>query len=152
MKQWPTSGPPRVWLTSNLGAGYVSVAVTTSRIFVQGLKGSESTVSSLNQADGKLVWSKAVGATGSNDQGPGPRGTPTVDGDRLYVLTENGDLVCFRIQDGSVLWQRNILKDFSGRNIPWLISESPLVDGNKDRKSTRLNSSHIQKSRMPSSA
>ena len=130
MKQWPATGPPRVWLTSNLGAGYGSIAVTASRIFVQGLKGSESTVSSLNQADGKLVWSKAVGPTGSNDQGPGPRGTPTVDGDRLYVLTENGDLVCFRIQDGSVLWQRNILKDFSGRNIPWLISESPLVDGN----------------------
>jgi outer membrane protein assembly factor BamB len=130
IKQWPATGPPRVWLTSNLGAGYGSIAVTGSRIFVQGLKGSESTVSSLNLADGKLVWSKVVGPTGRNDQGPGPRGTPTVDGDRLYVLTENGDLVCFRAQDGSVLWQRNILRDFGGQNIPWLISESPLVDGN----------------------
>ena len=40
---------------------------------------------------------------------PGPRGTPTVDGDRLYVLTENGDLACLKI-DGSAVWQRNMLR------------------------------------------
>ncbi len=64
----------------------------------------------------------------SNDQGPGPRGTPTVDGDRLYVLTENGDLACLKT-DGTVVWHRNILRDFGGPQLRWLISESPLVDG-----------------------
>src|SRR5438034_3090352 len=48
----------------------------------------------------------------------------------MYVLTESGQLACLRIQDGTEIWQRNILRDFSGRQIPWLISESPLVDGN----------------------
>ena len=62
------------------------------------------------------------------DRGAGPRATPTVDGDRLYVLTENGDLACLRT-DGSILWQMNILQTFGGSQIPWLISESPLVDG-----------------------
>ena len=131
MKEWPASGPPRVWLISNLGAGYGSIAVKGDRIFVQSLIGRQSTVASLNRADGKMIWSKAVGLGSDNDRGPGPRGTPTVDGDRLYVLTENGDLACLRTPDGSVLWQRNILRDFGGRNIPWLISESPLVDGDR---------------------
>ena len=54
-----------------------------------------------------------------------------MDGDRVYVLTENGDLACLLARDGTSVWQRNILKDFGGRNIPWLISESPLVDGNQ---------------------
>jgi len=130
MKQWPTSGPPLVWSTSNLGSGYGSISVAGDRVFVQGLKGRESSVSSLNRADGKLVWSRALGPTDSEDRGPGPRSTPTVDGDRLYVLTEHGDLACLRVQDGSTIWQRNILKDFGARNIPWLISESPLIDGN----------------------
>ena len=31
--------------------------------------------------------------------------------------------------DGAILWQRNILREFRGRQIQWLISESPLVDG-----------------------
>jgi len=77
------------------------------------------------------VWFKVIGAGLNNDRGAGPRGTPAVDGDRLYVLTENGDLACLRTQDGSRVWQRNILGEFNGRNIQWLISESPLVDGDK---------------------
>ena len=82
----------------------------------------------LNRADGKEVWSKALGQAGNDDRGPGPRGTPTVDGDRLYVLTELGDLACLKT-DGTEVWQRNILRDFSGPQIRWQISESPLVDG-----------------------
>lgn len=131
LKQWPASGPTRVWTISNLGAGYGAVAVSGDRIFVQSMVGRQSTVASLNRADGKLIWSKALGAAGNNDRGPGPRGTPTVDGDRVYVLTENGDLACLRTLDGAAVWQRNILRDFNGRNIPWDISESPLIDGNR---------------------
>jgi outer membrane protein assembly factor BamB len=130
MKQWPASGPALVWSAANLGAGYGSISVSGDRIFVQGMKGRDSVVSILNRADGKPVWSKILGPALNNEQGPGPRGTPTVDADRVYVLTENGDLACLRVQDGTVLWQRNILRDFGARNIPWLISESPLIDGN----------------------
>lgn len=131
LKQWPASGPPRVWTISNLGAGYGAVATSGDRIFVQSLVGRQSAVASLNRADGKIIWSKALGPGGNNDRGPGPRGTPTVDDDRVYVLTENGDLACLKTLDGAAVWQRNILKDFNGRNIPWDISESPLIDGNR---------------------
>jgi outer membrane protein assembly factor BamB len=128
--QWPASGPPVVWSATNVGAGYGSMAVSGARVFVQGRRNNESVVTSLNRADGKVVWTRAIGQGRDNDRGPGPRGTPTVDGERLYVLTESGDLAALRAQDGSVLWQRNILRDFGARNISWLISESPLVDGN----------------------
>src|SRR5262245_30027697 len=129
-RQWPPAGPRRVWTASDLGSGYGSTAVKGDRVYVQGLKARQSGVTSLDRVNGTVVWWKPLGGTGSNDRGPGPRGTPTVDGDRLYVLTEAGDLAALRAQDGSILWQRNILKDFGGQNIPWLISESPLVDGN----------------------
>ena len=130
LQQWPATGPPLVWSASTVGGGYGSIAVTGDRIFIQGMKGRDSVVFSLKRADGTPVWSKALGPSGSNDRGSGPRGTPTVDGERVYVLTESGDLACLGAKDGSAIWQRNILKDFGGRNLPWLISESPLVDGN----------------------
>ena len=129
-KQWPSAGPPVAWSVSNVGAGYGSLAIKGDRIFVQGSNGRQSVVFSLNRADGKGVWSKAVGAAGTNDRGSGPRSTPTLDGDRVYILTENGDLACLKAGDGTAVWQRNILKEFGGRNIGWLLSESPLVDGN----------------------
>lgn len=131
LAQWPAAGPAVVWSVSNLGGGYGSIAVSGDRVFVQGMRDRQSIVSVVNRADGKNLWSKALGtAGGGGGQGAGPRGTPTVDGDRMYVLTENGDLHCLRVQDGTSVWQRNILKDFGGRNISWEISESPLVDGN----------------------
>jgi outer membrane protein assembly factor BamB len=129
LRAWPAAGPPRAWSVSNLGAGFGSIAVRGDRIYVQGMRNSQSVVSALNRADGKLVWVRPIGRAGDNDRGPGPRGTPTVDGDRIYVLTETGDLASLRVQDGAVAWQRNILQEFGGRNIDWLISESPLVDG-----------------------
>ena len=100
------------------------------RVFVQGATRSNSVVSSLNRADGKVVWTQTIGRSNTNDRGPGPRGTPSVDGDRLYVLTENGDLACLSTKDGAIVWLRNILKEFNARNIGWLVSESPLIDGN----------------------
>ena len=128
MKEWPAKGPAVVWQATGLGSGYGSMAVAGERVFVQGTRGGNSVVVALNRADGKEVWSKALGRSGDDDRGPGPRGTPTVDGDRLYVLTENGDLACVKT-DGTAVWQRNILRDFGGRQLQWLISESPLVDG-----------------------
>jgi outer membrane protein assembly factor BamB len=129
-QEWPSGGPPVVWTAPGLGAGYGSVAIKGTRVFVQGLRGNQTMVHSLNRADGKYLWSKSLGRGGSDDRGSGPRGTPTVDGDRVYILTEGGDLWCLR-EDGVEVWHRNILREFSGSNIEWLISESPLVDGDR---------------------
>jgi outer membrane protein assembly factor BamB len=129
-QQWPPSGPPVVWSATGLGAGYGTVAIKGTRIFVQGLRKGQTMLHSLDGADGRYLWSKNLGSGGDNDRGPGPRSTPTLDGDRVYVLTENGDLWCVR-EDGAEVWHRNILRDFSGSNIGWLLSESPLVDGDR---------------------
>jgi outer membrane protein assembly factor BamB len=131
LREWPRSGPPLAWSASQLGAGFGSVAVAGNRVFVQGMKNRQSFVTSLDRASGKAVWSVALGSAQENDRGSGPRSTPTVDSDRVYVLTENGDLVCLLAADGKIVWRRNILKEFGGRNINWLLSESPLIDGNR---------------------
>jgi outer membrane protein assembly factor BamB len=131
LRQWPRSGPSLAWSATQLGTGYGSIAVAGDRVFVQGMKNRQSVVTSLDRASGKAVWSVALGSAQENDRGSGPRGTPTIDADRVYVLTENGDLVCLMVADGKIVWRRNILKDFGGRNINWLVSESPLVDGNR---------------------
>jgi outer membrane protein assembly factor BamB len=129
LKEWPAGGPRVVWTATGLGSGFGSMAIAGDRVFLQGMRGSNSVVIALNRSDGKEVWSKPLGQPQDNDRGPGPRGTPTVDGDRLYVLSENGDLACLKTADGGAVWQRNILRDFRGQQLTWLISESPLVDG-----------------------
>jgi len=83
LQQWPGSGPSVVWTATGLGTGYGSTAVAGDRVFVQGARMGKSFVIVYNRATGKEVWSKPLGGTENNDQGPGPRGTPTVDGDRV---------------------------------------------------------------------
>ena len=129
LKQWPSGGPPAAWTISGLGKGYGSVSVRGDDLFVQGTEGSSSVVVRLRRSDGGKVWSRPLGRTLDQDKGGGPRGTPTVDGDVLFALSEAGDLACLRAADGGVVWTRNILADFGGRNPNWLLSESPLVDG-----------------------
>ncbi|MCI0388119.1 MAG: PQQ-binding-like beta-propeller repeat protein [Acidobacteria bacterium] len=131
LKQWPSSGPQKSWTISNLGEGFGSIAIRGDRIYVQGTSGSASLIFCLNRADGKTVWSGALGPKVNDGRGNGPRSTPTVDDDRVYALTENGDLACLRSRDGSPVWRKNILKEFGGSNPGWLISESPLVDGDR---------------------
>ncbi len=130
-QSWPAGGPPLAWSAGGLGNGYGTVSVQGDRVFVQGLRGRQTILHSLNRADGRYVWSKTLGNGGDNDRGPGPRSTPTLDGDRVYAITEGGEVACLRAADGTMVWQRNLLRDFGGRNISWLVSESPLVDGDR---------------------
>ncbi len=120
-----------MWTISNLGEGYGSLAIKGDRIYVQGVQGRDSVVFCLDRRNGKTVWTTALAGRMEQDRGSGPRGTPTLDGDRLYSLAENGELACLRASDGAKVWRRNILQDFQGQNPNWLLSESPLVDGDR---------------------
>lgn len=131
LKQWPAEGPALVWKATGAGAGYSSLAIASGRIFTMGVRGGREYVIAFDVATGKEVWATANGGVFSNDKGDGPRGTPTVDGDRLYALGGNGDLSCLETKSGRVVWTMNILQKFGGSNPRWGISESPLVIGEK---------------------
>ena len=131
LKQWPADGPAQLWKTNGLGNGYSTVSITKGRIFTMGLKGNREFVIALDAADGKPAWVQAHGGRFSNNRGDGPRGTPTVDGDRLYALGGNGDLSCLETATGKIVWTQNIFDKFGGSNINWGISESPLILGDQ---------------------
>src|SRR5262249_30087190 len=86
----------------------------------------------LSEKNGAELWKVATGPVRSNGGGyPGPRCTPTVDGDWLYALGLNGDLVCVNVADGKEHWRKDLRKTFNGSPGGWGYTESPLVDGDK---------------------
>ena len=129
LRQWPKAGPPVTWSISNVGEGYGSVSIQGDHVYVQGVQAGNSAVVCLRRDDGKIIWTKSLGKSLNHEKGGGPRGTPTADGERVYAMSEGGDLACLRAQNGTVIWGTNILKEFKGSNPEWLISESPLLDG-----------------------
>ena len=132
LKQWPQGGPKLLWKTNGIGGGFSSVAVTQDRIFTMGDGPDSSLVYALEEKDGKQVWAAKVGRTEGGGGYPGPRCTPTVDGDIVVAVGQHGDLVCLETKTGRENWRKNLQKDFAGKMMSgWGYSESPLVDGER---------------------
>ena len=131
LKQWPADGPPLVWKATGAGRGYSTMSIAGGRLFTMGLRGDREYVIAFDISTGKEAWATPHGRVFKNDRGDGPRGTPTVDGDRVYALGGNGDLSSLDAKTGRIVWAMNVLTKFGGQNPNWGVSESPLVIGEK---------------------
>src|SRR6267142_1207176 len=114
LKQWPADGPALVWKATGAGRGYSTMSIANGRLFTMGLRGDREYVIAFDISTGKEGWATPNGPAFRNDRGDGPRGTPTVDGDRVYALGGNGDLSSLDAKTGRVVWAMNVLKKFGG--------------------------------------
>ncbi len=85
LQAWPKAGPSQVWRINGVGNGYSSFSTSGGRLYTLGARAGTEYVVALDRATGRKVWETANGRRYQNDRGDGPRSTPTVDGDRLYV-------------------------------------------------------------------
>jgi outer membrane protein assembly factor BamB len=134
LKQWPENGPPELWRVADVGDGYSTPSIVGDTLYLMGNEGTDNEfVQARSVKDGSQIWSVRVGKVGPNEgpQYPGARSTPTVDGDLLYALGSNGDLVCLTRASGKIQWQKNLRDDFGGEPGLWAYAESPLIDGDK---------------------
>jgi outer membrane protein assembly factor BamB len=131
LDSWPAGGPRLVWKTKGLGEGYSPSAVVGDRLYTQGQLGTVEFVLGLDVTTGKQIWKTNTGSSFREERGNGPRGTPTIDGDRLYAMAADGTLVCLDTATGKRVWGMNVLERFRGQSPHWAMAESPLVDGDR---------------------
>jgi outer membrane protein assembly factor BamB len=124
---WPGTGLPQVW-HADAGLGYSSVAVAAGRAYTLVSKDGGEAVVCWWAADGKELWRFPYDQAGST-QYPGPRATPTVDGDRLYTLGAGGLLHCLGAADGKEVWKHDFRTEFQAPGGQWGHACSPLVEG-----------------------
>ena len=106
------------------------MVVAESLIFTIEQRRGREVVAAYNLNDGRQVWEHSWNARFSESMGgDGPRATPTWNDGFVYALGGNGNLVCLSASDGSVVWERNILKDAGASNLTWGMSGAPLVVG-----------------------
>ncbi|NLH16537.1 MAG: PQQ-binding-like beta-propeller repeat protein [Phycisphaerae bacterium] len=163
LKQWPQNGPPLAWRIDKLGGGDGGPAIAGGRIYLMSNRGDQEVVIALSEKDGSEIWVSPLGPAFRQQASQGREGpscTPTVDGDRLYVVGLAGNVACLQTSDGKIVWQKSLADDFGGRRPMWSFRESPLVDGDKvivtpggtDAMLVALNkltSETIWKSKMP---
>ncbi len=128
LKEWPKEGPKQLWLNENAGLGYSGVSIVQGKLFTMGARDGTEFLICLDANSGTELWEAKLGPMLDNGWGDGPRGTPTIDGERVYAMGGNGDLVCAQVSDGKSLWQTT-MSDLGGKKPNWGYCESVTVDG-----------------------
>ncbi|HUT11620.1 MAG TPA: PQQ-binding-like beta-propeller repeat protein [Thermoguttaceae bacterium] len=128
LKRWPAEGPIRAWRVSGIGDGYAGVTIDDGLIYTAGNVGGRTTITALD-LDGGKCWQVPNGKAWTGNY-PGTRGTPTIDGGRVYHESPLGEVVCLDARTGDEIWRINILDRFRGKNPEWALAESVSIDGN----------------------
>jgi outer membrane protein assembly factor BamB len=147
LQAFPDGGPKVLW-RAPIDGGFSGPAVAGGKVFamdyvstegnrwkpdagkVDKLKGHER-VLCFEAAGGKPLWKHEYDCPYSLSYAGGPRCTPTVAGDKVYTLGAMGDLHCLAAADGSVVWAKDLKKEYHTKAPHWGFSGHPLVDGNK---------------------
>ena len=136
LDRFPAEGPKVAW-RAPLHGGFAGPAVAAGRVYVTdfkraaGKRGTERALC-LDEKSGKLLWTQEWDADYQGmSYDTGPRATPTVDGDRVYVVGATGILLCLDARTGRVVWRRDYVKDYGMRLPTWGVSSAPLVDGSR---------------------
>lgn len=111
-------------------ASWSAPVVQGNRLIVPGRDSNNDLVFCIDADNGSLIWSGSYEAKAETSHGPGSRATPFINGDCVYTFGRSGDLVCWRLEDGKLLWRKNV-KDEGGSEPTWGFSTTPFVLDNK---------------------
>ena len=123
-----------------LNTGYSGPAVADGRVFItdwgedpesRTVDGTERAIA-LDEETAEMLWVTEWPTTYRMlmfSYAVGPRATPTVDGDRVYVAGAAGALLCLSVETGDIIWQKDFIKDYDSRIPTFGITSAPIVDG-----------------------
>ncbi len=147
LKKFPSDGPKILWRTP-IANGFAGPAVAGDRVYVFDFEmlegdatpnpGKKSEVKGrerlhcLDAKTGKQIWVQPYDCQYKLSYPNGPRSTPTVDGDRVYTLGAEGNLYCFNTENGDIIWNKDLKKEYNLELAPhWGFASHPLIDGDK---------------------
>jgi outer membrane protein assembly factor BamB len=132
------ANPRLIWKTQTPG-GFSCFSVAGGKAYTLVLSGDQEACVALDAATGRQLWSVPLGSAQydgggkagakGNDGGDGPRSTPTIDGDRVFVLTAQLTLVCLDAKSGKEIWKSDLRQELGGKMIRWQSAASPVMDG-----------------------
>ncbi len=140
----PDSGLPVKWRVP-VASGYSGPAVADGRVFLTDFVAVSGTSTNNPGGRDKMVGTERVLCFDANtghelwrredereynlSYANGPRATPTVDADRVYVLGAEGDLQCLQVATGDLVWKKQLAQEFKAESPIWGHAAHPLVHG-----------------------
>jgi outer membrane protein assembly factor BamB len=130
-RDFDDADPPGLVWSMERGQGYACPAVQGDRLVYTHRVGPEIHVDCLDAATGRRHWRHSY-ATDYDDRyvsDNGPRATPAIAGDRVYVHGVEGTMRCLDLASGGVVWKRELSKELGIGPQFFGVVSSPLVRG-----------------------
>ncbi|MCA9179135.1 MAG: PQQ-binding-like beta-propeller repeat protein [Planctomycetales bacterium] len=128
-ENWPADGLEKRWQAA-IGTGFSSMSLSGDRLYTMGNVDGREHVWCLDAQTGKVVWKHDYECElVDNLYEGGPGATPTIDGDRLYTLGKEGQLLCMQRHNGELLWRVDLQEAFDVELPEWGFNASPVIHG-----------------------
>lgn len=129
---WPEQGPPLVW-EREVGTGYSAPSVRAGRLVLHHRIGDEEIVECMAAQTGQQLWRYAYSSQFRDPYGynNGPRCSPILTAQYCFTLGAEGKLLCLKIEDGSLVWERDLKADYEIPDGFFGVGATPILEGNK---------------------
>ena len=110
----PTSLPKElkpVWKIS-VGSGFSAPIIAGGKLVYLDEQQGKEVAHLLDAATGQELWRVAYDEAFQDEWGIGPRATPIIDEDHLYVQSCRGEFLCLDLNEGKTIWKTSYEKDF----------------------------------------
>jgi len=131
LTSWPAEGPTLVWQLA-LGSGYCMPTIAAGRLYQFDREDDQERLRCLESRTGKFLWEFEYDSDFEDLYGydNGPRSSPVVDDDRVYIFGAEGMLHCLAAADGKPIWKIDTAGDFGVIQNFFGVGSTPVVEGN----------------------
>jgi outer membrane protein assembly factor BamB len=124
-----SSTPKILWKKGAVNGAVAGLSVSDDQLLVaeRDFADENDVYRCFNATDGESLWRVSFPAKGNLDYGNAPRAAPVIRDGRAYLLGAFGDLRCLEMENGKLVWQRQLAREFSARLPTWGLCSPPLI-------------------------
>lgn len=126
LDRWPQGGPKLVW-SADGGVGMSGLVISRGRVLTMVQRDGKQWLVALGTDKGDPLWKTVIAPEYPNGMGDGPRATPAIASDQVFVFTGDGVLAAVDFQNGKSIWSHHTLRELSGKEAEYGMACSPLV-------------------------
>jgi len=121
--------PLKINWETNVGSGYSNVAIKDNYLYTMGYNAykKQNVIYCLNLKTSKVIWEYSYSSSAGKYEGP--KCSPVISEGLVYTLSQDGDFMCHQAKDGTLVWKKQIIKEFKAKNMTWQLSSSVLIEG-----------------------
>ena len=130
LTKWPDVGPKRIWI-KQVGTGYGMPSISRGRLFQFSRYKDQNRLTCVNSETGDELWKFEYPTDYEDLYGydNGPRCSPVIDSNRVYIFGQEGMLHCLNLLDGKPIWKVDTSARFGVIQNFFGVGSTPIIEG-----------------------